>query len=81
MQTVAGVDCHRDTHSIVFLNEVGRTLGELTIPTSSEGYEQALAIASELGVVRWGVESTGCYGSLFAKTPGRTEGRRLRSRS
>jgi len=68
MQTVAGVDCHRDTHSIVFLNEVGRTLRELTIPTSSEGYEEALAIASELGVVRWGIESTGCYGSVFAKT-------------
>ncbi len=56
MQTVAGVDCHRDIHSILFLNEVGRTVRELTIPVSSEGYEQALAIASELGVVRWGVE-------------------------
>lgn len=67
MQTVAGVDCHRDTHSVVFLNEVGRPLKELTIPTSMAGYEQALTAAAEFGDVRWGLESTGCYGSAFAK--------------
>jgi transposase len=67
MQVVAGVDCHPDTHSIVFLNSVGKLLNELTVPTSSEGYHQALQMASVYDELKWGLESTGCYGSSFAK--------------
>ncbi len=67
MKVVAGVDCHRDTHAVVILNEVGRPLKELTIPTSIEGYQLALSVASEFDEVSWGLESTGCYGSAFAK--------------
>ncbi len=67
MQIVAGVDCHQDTHSVVFLNAVGQLIKELTIETSLEEYQRALRAAAELGDVRWGLESTGCYGSAFAK--------------
>ena len=67
MEVVAGVDCHRDTHSIVFLDAVGRVLEELNIAVSSEGYRQALKIAGEFDEVHWGLESTGCYWSASAK--------------
>ncbi len=67
MQVVAGVDCHQDTHSIVFLNSVGQLQKQLLIETTAEGYQQALDAASEFEAVRWGLESTGCYGSAFAK--------------
>ncbi len=54
MKVVAGVDCHRDTHAVVILNEVGRPLKELTIPTSIEGYQLALSVASEFDEVELG---------------------------
>ena len=79
MQTVAGVDCHRDTHSVVFLNEVGRPLKELTIPTSMAGYEQALTAAAEFGDVRWGLESTGLLWQRFCEASPGERGVRLRS--
>jgi len=47
VQIVAGVDCHQDTHSIVFLNAVGQLIKELTIETSSEEYQRALKAAAE----------------------------------
>lgn len=67
MQVVAGVDCHQDTHSIVFLDTVGKVVKELTVATTMEGYQSALKVAAAFVEVRWGLESTGCYGSSFAK--------------
>lgn len=67
MEFVAGVDTHKDSHTIVFLDAVGRMVNSLVIPTTQAGYEQALARAKELGEVVWGLESTGCYGSAFAR--------------
>jgi len=67
VQVVAGVDCHQDTHSIVFLNSVGQLQQQLTIETTDEGYRQALEAAAGFEEVQWGLESTGCYGSAFAK--------------
>jgi transposase len=67
MQVVAGVDCHQDTHSIVFLDSVGKVVKELTVVTSLEGYQDALKVAAAFVDVKWGLESTSCYGSSFAK--------------
>ncbi len=58
MDFFAGVDTHKDSHTIVISDERA---------TSDEGYAQALHIAEALGQVRWGLESTGCYGNAFAK--------------
>lgn len=66
MRIVAGVDCHKSSHTIVFLNAVGQTVETLTIATSDEGYCEALTRAALLGCTEWGVEGTGCYGFAFA---------------
>ncbi len=54
MQVVAGVDCHQDTHSIVFLDSVGKLVRELTVSTSLEGYQAALQVAATFTEVTWG---------------------------
>jgi transposase len=67
MDFVAGVDTHKDSHTIVFLNERGQSVKTLTISATDEGYANALQAAADLGNVRWGLESTGCYGNALAK--------------
>lgn len=62
MKVVAGVDCHRDAHAIVFVDEVGKVVSELTIGTSDQEFARATAVAASLGSVIWGLESTGSYG-------------------
>ncbi len=66
MRIVAGVDCHKSSHTVVFLNEIGKVCGELTFPTSEAGYKSALEIAAKLGCHEWGLEGSGCYGYAFA---------------
>lgn len=66
MLVVAGVDCHRDSHSIVFLDGVGKVLKQLTIPTTQSGYASALKAAKLFDEVIWGLEGTGSYASAFA---------------
>lgn len=66
MRIVAGVDCHKSSHTVVFLNAIGEICGELTFPTSESGYQSALAIAAKLGCREWGVEGSGCYGYAFS---------------
>lgn len=67
MRFVAGVDTHKDSHTVVFLNHAGHVVQSVTIPTTQAGYVQALQTAAQLGEVTWGLESTGCYGSAFAR--------------
>ncbi|HLI95652.1 MAG TPA: IS110 family transposase [Candidatus Baltobacteraceae bacterium] len=68
MKFVAGVDAHKDTHTIVFLNRTGREVKVLTISADRRGYMKALNVARELGgEVVWGLESTGCYANAFAR--------------
>jgi len=38
MRVVAGVDCHKKTHSLVFIDAVGTVLSKLTIQVNDEGY-------------------------------------------
>jgi transposase len=66
MRIVAGVDCHKAGHTIVFVDGVGQVVEHLSIPTTPEGYERALEAGQRLGVTEWGVEGTGCYGFAFA---------------
>jgi transposase len=59
-----GVDTHQDAHLGVALDQLGRRLGHLSVPTTVAGYEELLQWAEgfgELGGV--GVEGTGCYGA------------------
>lgn len=64
---VAGVDCHKDTHTIVILSPDGKLVNELVISADGEGYARAIVVASELGDVVFGLEGTGHYGRAFAR--------------
>ena len=46
---VIGIDTHRDFHVAVVLAPNGGKLGELTFPTSSEGYEQLVIWSEQFG--------------------------------
>lgn len=73
MRVVAGVDCHKSSHTAVFLNAVGQVIDRITFPTSEDGYERALTVAERVGCIEWGVEGAGCYGypfTVFARARG-----------
>lgn len=68
MNFVAGVDAHKETHTVVFPDQVGRFVQSITISADPRGYEKAMAAAHNLcGTVVWGLESTGCYSNPFAR--------------
>src|SRR3712207_3664055 len=48
---VLGVDTHLDLHVAVALDQLGRRLGELTVPTTTRGYERLLRWAEGFGPV------------------------------
>jgi transposase len=64
VEVVLGVDTHLDFHVAVALDELGRRLGELRVPTTTKGYERLVCWAEGFGVVRCaGVEGTSSYGA------------------
>jgi transposase len=66
MRIIAGVDCHKSSHTVVFLDAVGIVQSTLTFPTTSAGYEAALSEAARLRCSEWGIEGSGLYGYAFA---------------
>jgi len=65
---VLGVDTHLDLHVAVALDQLGRRLGDLTVPTTKKGYESLLAWAESFGPIRCaGVEGTSSYGAGLAR--------------
>jgi transposase len=65
---VVGVDTHKDLHVARAKDELGRGLGEITIPASAKGYRALLSWSRGLGEVRaFGVEGSGCYGVGLAR--------------
>lgn len=66
MRVIAGVDCHKSTHTVVFVDPIGEVRGSLTFPTTPEGYESAIVAAVKFGCSDWGVEGSGLYGYAFA---------------
>jgi transposase len=62
---VAGVDTHKDTHSIVVIDRVGVVVAQFTIAATLEGYAQAISRVSEFEGLVWGIEGTGSYGRGF----------------
>lgn len=56
-----GVDAHKDTHTLVALDQTGRRRGTLTVRARRYGHAEAISWATDLatahgGVLRWGVE-------------------------
>ena len=61
---VIGIDTHRDFHVAVLMAPNGGKLGELTFPTSSEGYEQLVIWSEQFGTRPvFAMEGTGSYGA------------------
>jgi Transposase len=61
-------DTHLDLHVAVALDQLGRRLGALTVPTTVMGYKNLLSWAEGFGPVRGaGVEGTGSYGAGLAR--------------
>ena len=67
-EVVLGVDTHLDLHVAVALDQLGRRLGVLSVPTTAMGYESLVSWAEGFGPVRCaGVEGTGSYGAGLAR--------------
>lgn len=63
-----GVDTHADVHVAVALNQLGRRLGELSVPTTETGNARLVTWAKALGTVdKVGLEGTGFYGAGLAR--------------
>jgi hypothetical protein len=68
VRVTIGVDTHEDVHVAVALDQLGRRLGELPIPTHTGGYAQLVDWASEFGVIdQFGVEGTGSWGAGLSR--------------
>src|SRR5215210_9448845 len=64
LEVVLGVDTHLDIHVAAVLDQLGRPLGEMAVPTTKRGYHSLLAWAEGFGPVRCvGVEGTSSYGA------------------
>jgi transposase len=66
LEFFAGVDTHRDTHSIAIVNRLGELLESFTVAANSSGYAEALAQTAKYAGLIWGLEGTGSYGRPFA---------------
>ncbi len=63
-EVILGVDTHLDLHVAVALDQLGRRLGEITVPTTTRGYARLLRWAEGFGIVGCaGVEGTSSYGA------------------
>ncbi len=67
-EVILGIDTHKDVHVAVALDELGRDLGELKVPTTMKGCQKLLRWAEDFGSVCCaGVEGTGSYGAGLAR--------------
>jgi transposase len=68
IEVVLGVDTHLDSHVAVALDQLGRRLGDLTVPTTPDGYRTLVSWAVGFGSLRSaGIEGTGSYGAGLAR--------------
>jgi len=67
-RVVVGVDTHADTHVAAALDSLGRVVGRLEVPTTSQGYSRLLSWSRDLDTnVAFGIEGTGAYGAGLAR--------------
>jgi transposase len=68
VEVILGVDTHLDFHTAVAVDHLGRRLGELSVPTTANGYGRLLCWAEGLGPVRCArIEGTSSYGAGLAR--------------
>jgi transposase len=67
-RVTVGVDTHKDVHVAKAKDELGRPLGEKSVPATATGYQELLAWARGLGELEaFGIEGTGSYGAGLAR--------------
>lgn len=63
-EVILGVDTHLDLHVAVALDQLGRRLDSMSLPTTAKGYDKLLRWAEGFGSVSCaGVEGTSSYGA------------------
>jgi transposase len=63
-----GVDTHSDIHVAVALDQLGRRLGSITVPTTPAGYQELETWARQFGEINaFGIEGTGSWGAGLAR--------------
>lgn len=68
MLITVGVDTHLDEHVAVALDQLGRRLGDLSVPTTEIGYTKLLRWAEGLGSLeRVGIEGAGAFGAGLSR--------------
>lgn len=69
LEVWVGIDTHRDVNVAVSLDERGRKLGELAVPTTAAGNSALLAWARSYGgtIRGFAVEGTGSYGASLTR--------------
>jgi transposase len=61
---IAGVDTHKDSHTIALITGCGTRIGQRVFPATRKGYGQALRWMRGHGdIARIGIECTGSYGA------------------
>ena len=53
---VVGIDAHKRTHTAVAVDELGKQVGQLTVPATSAGHLELVRWAQSLGEHRFAVE-------------------------
>jgi transposase len=67
-QITVGVDSHKDIHVAAAVDQVGRVLGTIWVPTTTRGAAQLLGWATRLGAVqRFGIEGTGSFAAGLSR--------------
>ncbi|MDX3663060.1 IS110 family transposase [Streptomyces sp. ID05-26A] len=65
---IVGVDTHSDIHVAVAIDELGRRLGDLSVPSTLTGSRHLEAWAQRWGsVIAFGVEGTGSWGANLTR--------------
>ncbi len=60
---IIGVDTHKENHVAVAINKLGNRLGDCSISSTVEGYQQLSSWSQTFGnVALFGIEGTGSYG-------------------
>lgn len=63
-----GVDCHKENHTLVAVDAVGRPIAQLAIPNRPSEYPKVCTWAAALDQQRlWGIENSGSFGYALAQ--------------
>jgi transposase len=63
-----GADCHKQSHTVVAVDEAGRRIGGRTVRATPEGHLEVLAWAEQWSQRRWALEDCGMFRDDWSRT-------------